>query len=1122
MSHQIKVQWSWKEEQTVIPCGRTDCLIKISRDTNTKGSKQFAYINGPIDLLSYILETNENERVFYEIIHDTYQKPHFDIDIKTEDGIDHNQVLKQLLMAIELEFKNKKINNFSTDKNIVIFNSHGPTKFSYHIIIDKFKHENAKEAKAFYDAVMSHITIEHLEKTPETVIDHSVYKCFQNFRLLFCHKNGSTRVKQLDKRSIGFPFFPSNTAIVSKELVQLRILEASLISYVPDCALLPSWIEEKPKIIYNNNCCDIIERNYDKIASLFNGCKDIRFQYELGDINGSIVVLKRISKGRCPVHGRIHDKSDAYMTVTNNGNLIFRCYRSNTGESGIHLGTILSEGKTIDTFHKIEESDDDDCGLLTLSDRTLKLYENGVCEEVGSEKGTLSTNIQPTYDNDSIYKLNKQADNKLSFNIIKESKELDISTFINDTCRPSIEYRITLEELLLTYQKYCNNNNYTIKYTTICTLSKELHKSGYPTKRKYVDQKQVSCLVDYVWGKRVETNISDVQQLADQGTAELQQRYKDMPVPRLTSGPRPPPEIESTLNIDTILEKDSFALLCASACGMGKTQEFKKIPKDASILIVCNRKTLVSKMVNDLNGGKELLEEMNELGFKIKSYLTIDGDIDIRKHKQVAVQIDSLYRVIGQTEYLLLDEYTYSIRQLVTFSKNKSQIAYALESRIKHTPKVIACDAIFERCDVNFFMKYRNDVIIYENLYPKQQHKTVNFIKSKQVYYHKYINEIENGMNIINPCGSKDEIKAIQVLLEEEFPELKVGIYTSDNVEDGVDPVSTWDQYNVVLFTSVCEAGNSFTKHHFNKVYCHFNTRTFPAESAVQMIFRARCLIDSEINIYIDEKAQQTDFPYCIKNLKQLRKHILAKDELIIDELKTVLRRDVMTGTLDYDHPYFDLYCIETWRQLRSQRNYSGRMIQLLKAQGVKCGKEVNHYSITKEQLDEGKVITNTIRDIKHETREADLIELLRADTNKYVDEYKEYLTKEEKNILKKHKLMRLFPVDNFDLAFLKSVYPLPKSYWNYKSFKDLDNIKEIDTIVNNIYNSMVLQNIKSELKLDEQLVAFKQKEEFKKCWHLISILRIMNVNTISSEIEVNIDDYSEEIYVGWEKIRNI
>lgn len=330
-------------------------------------SRLFSIFKDYIDLLNYVKLFPENNRHFYEIIFGEYaQKPHFDLDIDDpaytiEDAsFILNDVLKSILKVLE----NKKI-ILDLNKDILIFNSHGEKKFSYHIVIHHWIHSNNIQAKGFYNLVK-----QECNDVSKKFLDSSVYSKKQNFRLIGSQKIGSNRLKRfetsfnfrnktikhildIDEHIKPEASDPSKLTKSQKENLlafrQAELFQETLVSWIHRCNFLPNFVDEhkdhqktfcKKYIIKRNSNEDNDSDEYVEIndseamisEEIINHIEHIleekKYPFEIREIENNIVALLRLQPSYCETCDRIHENENPYIILIDNI-LYFCCRRTN-------------------------------------------------------------------------------------------------------------------------------------------------------------------------------------------------------------------------------------------------------------------------------------------------------------------------------------------------------------------------------------------------------------------------------------------------------------------------------------------------------------------------------------------------------------------------------------------------------------------------------------------------------------------------------------------------------------------------------------------------------------------------------------------------------------------------
>jgi len=342
-----------------------------------KHSRLYTLFNSYIELFQYQSNFPLDQRYFYEIIMgDLSQKPHFDIDIKRSEcpeGKDLDELgheVKDDVIVSILAVGEENGVAFSLAQDILVYTSHGESKRSYHIIIHHHCHSNHEQAKAFYKAVTSKMVDERA-----IYVDHSVYSSRQNFRLLGSQKISSYRPKRFCEdytfqgKEIKHEY---DTSFHSEKHKQLESFKISLISWVSECAYLPSFqddyereqyvkqhIEEDYGDISDGELKEAIQIIDDRRATLGS-----KFPFVVREAKGNIISLRRLRPSWCSICGRNHEHENPYVMVVGN-NLYFYCRRSDSGSET--LGTLTTSSPPLKTpLLELSEDPEDPEGGMEL------------------------------------------------------------------------------------------------------------------------------------------------------------------------------------------------------------------------------------------------------------------------------------------------------------------------------------------------------------------------------------------------------------------------------------------------------------------------------------------------------------------------------------------------------------------------------------------------------------------------------------------------------------------------------------------------------------------------------------------------------------------------------------
>nr|QBK92944.1 MAG: DNA primase [Pithovirus LCPAC403] len=283
--------------------------------TSHDGYRLFTEFHSHIELFKYTIKFKPERRCFYEVISgNSMQKMKFDIDIKGKDSKFSARILNNLLESVNKVYFNTFNIRLDGKKDILIYQSHGEEKFSYHVIIDNYCLSNAKECE---DICVK--TCEQMESKYSKYVDLSVYKSTQQLRLLWSHKAKSNRTKFLMNT---FEF--KGETITRKYDSLLDMFADSLISWTYSCVIISSGVE----IITNRFSIEEVTEDDSNLAySIFLKTLKCDRPFKIEKIMGNLILLKRLLPSYCDICLRIHESENPYLIIKN-GSIYFDCRRS--------------------------------------------------------------------------------------------------------------------------------------------------------------------------------------------------------------------------------------------------------------------------------------------------------------------------------------------------------------------------------------------------------------------------------------------------------------------------------------------------------------------------------------------------------------------------------------------------------------------------------------------------------------------------------------------------------------------------------------------------------------------------------------------------------------------------
>ncbi len=359
--------------------------IVISLEDSSR-YRLFSLFDDHIELFKYIIAFEPERRCFYEVITRT-QKHKYDVDIKGHTYEFANAILDNLLKSIDKVYTD----NFNIDikDNILIYQSHGTDKFSYHVIIDGYCLSSHKECEKIY-----RLTVDLMEPRYSKYVDSAVYKSTQQMRLLWSHKAKSDRTKNLIKtftfRGEQINRYDKNRQIASSRvdtdgndrvdyhqnddtsLTLLAMFTESLISVTYSCILISIDIVESS---HEYEECD----DSNLVYSIFTKTLKGKNPFNLLSVRGNLILLKRLSPSYCNVCSRVHDNENPYLVVSD-GVIYFDCRRSDGERQMIGYVNPLHSLNSVD---KIDE-------VVTECSSTISSWYDSILSKISEHDNTVN------------------------------------------------------------------------------------------------------------------------------------------------------------------------------------------------------------------------------------------------------------------------------------------------------------------------------------------------------------------------------------------------------------------------------------------------------------------------------------------------------------------------------------------------------------------------------------------------------------------------------------------------------------------------------------------------------------------------------------------------------------
>ena len=464
----------------------------------------------------------------------------------------------------------------------------------------------------------------------------------------------------------------------------------------------------------------------------------------------------------------------------------------------------------------------------------------------------------------------------------------------------------------------------------------------------------------------------------------------------------------------------------------------------------------------------EMNSQFSEYGFV--SYEDVDGSI---YDKRVIIQIDSLHRIRGKYDLIIMDEAVYTLNHLVSFCKEKSIITETLASLYQNCKNTIVCDALLDNKTINYIkaLDTGKKCKIIENTYKPFTHKNVRYC-SVNIHEHNKIllhigNMIKEHGKLYIPTNSQRFGEKVYDYYKNEY-----NILLIDKNTEYIPCSSTWKNYDMVICSPTIGAGISCNDE-FGKTICYFSNNSCDASLSAQQILRVRNTTCDTLDIFICET-----FRECIPtNVASIKEMIQTKYSLDITLGLKVNRVDDTIIEDDY-HNYFVEY-------IRSNNISKICFKRVLDGILINHGFSTSSFELEEEDDDVLKSLKATIKEQKLERDNDTTITMLESDIISE-DEYikinkKQKKTKDDRSKLEKYNLIKAYGHDGFTKLLeencLKTTRAFVKDIYKYKNLCLLKNEEVEEAIKGEIQYNDGLERIHENKKACKIFIAYKMIE---------------------------------------------
>ena len=261
--------------------------------------------------------------------------------------------------------------------------------------------------------------------------------------------------------------------------------------------------------------------------------------------------------------------------------------------------------------------------------------------------------------------------------------------------------------------------------------------------------------IDTYWNSKGRSEdhdtIDKVEKVMEEAKSYVYERY----LPKLDIGKHKLIE-SNTNNISEVITDIQGVILVKSPQSTYKTQTLHKIPKDASVLLISHRVSLIRQICE-------------EIGLHVYE----DNRIDLWQRERLGITFDSLRELINFTskgeklarrnyDYVIIDESEQVLGELLTTDRmmkatrqETSDVFHYVGQFIKNAKAVYVCDADISDLTRLFLEIWRTDrFTIYDNLW-NEEGKALYLLPSLNATIDQIYDELEANRRVFITCETK-------------------------------------------------------------------------------------------------------------------------------------------------------------------------------------------------------------------------------------------------------------------------------------------------------------------------------------------------------------------------------
>ncbi len=496
-----------------------------------------------------------------------------------------------------------------------------------------------------------------------------------------------------------------------------------------------------------------------------------------------------------------------------------------------------------------------------------------------------------------------------------------------------------------------------------------------------------------------------------------------------------------------------------------------------------------------------LIIQVESIGNLINSY-NIGFDEEIKIPGYDLVIIDECESVLNQFNS-------------TTFKKlNPREVFEFMDSIITNSKKALFLDGDMDLRSYDFVKSYTENKSLHIVNTIKINEKILNLTKIRSYFVNELFLDISNGLNIGIVSMSASEAEDLYLVIKKKFPDKKILLYTGDtsdkDKENLKNVLKAWSDVNVLIYSPTIEAGVSYDREHFDKLYGIISDFSTSQRAYKQMLNRIRKIKCNNVLIY------NKSFNFhniSLWKFNEVKRSLISLDTIKLNKQKSIDSNGHVSYKLCLDK--FDInYIHNKVEELNKNQHF---FLVHLKELCLASGYDFNliddtiNFDIMNDPLLDEKVDTSKYvnicmaKDITHE----EYSELLKKQINSNA-------TQDEKYIIKKYLYLNLFGVKKLNNQILSNLNKTNiENFLNLIDKKSLthyiDSKKEYNTPVDLSNNNLANDHTKY---LSEKLgiEANKLNEKLSKLDFINSIINGLGLKHIFDQKYLDPDVFEESV----------